>query len=98
MNIRQICSSIKRQTFYTCKSLTFEQNTDVLWANFKAQISPLLDKMVSGGGIDDYVILRIKTDKKATVKAKIVIYPVEPVEDWDITLELTDTTSTAVEQ
>ena len=97
LNIRQACSPIKRQVIYACKSLTFEQNTDVLFANFKAKITPLLDRMVSGGGIGDYQILRIKTTKKATVKAKIIITPIEPVEDWDITLELSDTVSTAVE-
>ena len=48
--------------------------------------------MKSGNGLNDYKIERLATDKKATVKAKITLYVVEAVEDWDITIELSDST------
>lgn len=46
--------------------------------------------MVSGSGITKYEIKKQATTKKATVKAVVRLYAIEPVEDWDITIELAD--------
>lgn len=97
LNIRNACSSIKRQVYISCKSLTFQKNTDILWATFRSKITPLLDRMVTGGGIKSYQVIRVQTQKKATVAARIVVTPIEAVEDWDITLELADGTATVTE-
>ena len=51
--------------------------------------------MATGNGINGYKIIRAKTDKKATIKAIIRIYPIEAVEDFDITIELADSFTTA---
>ena len=68
----------------------FEQDSEVLWINFVSNITPLLDKMKTGAGIEDYKIIREETTEKAKVVATIRITPVYAVEDWDITIVLTD--------
>ena len=90
LSIRQLTNDVKRTIWVAAKTLTFEQNNDVLWINFKSKIIPTLDQMVSGGGLSGYEIKKQKTDKKATIKARVVLYAIEPVEDWDITIELAD--------
>lgn len=49
--------------------------------------------MKSSSGIRDYKITKVATNQKATLAAKIRIYPIEAIEDWDITVELSDTTT-----
>jgi hypothetical protein len=46
--------------------------------------------MKADQGIRDYKILKVYTDKKATLKAKIRIIPIEAVEDFDIEVSLED--------
>ena len=93
LNIRQLTNDVKRQVYVAAKSLTFEQNNDLLWIKFKNKLTPLLDSMVNSGGISAYDIKKKKTDKKATIKAVVRLYAIEPVEDWDITIELADSTT-----
>lgn len=98
LNIRNLISSIKKTLFVASRGLTFEQNSDILWINFKAQITPLLDKMTTGNGIADYRLIKQKADKKATLKATIRIVPIEAVEDFDLTVEMSDSTESVTEQ
>lgn len=93
LNIRQLTNDVKRQVWVASKYLTFEQNSDILWIKFKNKITPLLDNMVNGGGISTYEIKRQSTTQKATVKAVVRLYSIEPIEDWDITIELADSTT-----
>lgn len=97
LNIRNIVASIKKTLFVASRGLTFEQNSDVLWINFKSGITPLLDQMVSGNGIADYRLIKKKADKKATLKAIIRIVPIEAVEDFDLTIEIADSTESVTE-
>lgn len=94
LNMRHLISDVKKVCYSTARALTFEQNNDVLWVNFKSKISPTLDKMVSGYGISGYKIVRDteheKASEKATLCAKIVLYPTYAVEDFYITIVLTD--------
>lgn len=92
LNVRQLVSDVKKVVYAAAKSLTFEQNSDVLWINFKSKVVPTLEGMKSGNGLSDYKIERLTTDKRATVKAKITLYVVEAVEDWDFTIEISDST------
>lgn len=94
LNIRQLCNDIKKTLYIACKSITFEQNSDLLWVKFKSMITPLLDQMQTGDGISGYQISKKKSTKKATLTAVIRIYPIEAVEDFDITLELADEDTT----
>ena len=90
LNIRQLCITIKKQLYVACRRFTFDPNSDTLWVNFCNAIRPTLDMMKADQGIRDYKILKIFTDKKATLKAKIRIIPIEAVEDFDLEVSLED--------
>lgn len=90
LNYRNMASDIKKLVYETAKRYTFEQNSDILWINFKSGITPLLDKMKSGYGIVDYKITKGETKEKAKLVAVITIIPIYPVEDFDITLVVED--------
>mgnify|MGYP002520951177 CR=1 FL=1 len=94
LNIRNLVSDVKKQCYRTARQLTFEQNNDILWINFKALMSPLLDRMLSGYGISGYKMV-IDTEnehynEKATLCVKIILFPVYAVEDFYITIVLKD--------
>lgn len=94
LNVRNLISDVKKLAYRVARQLTFEQNNDILWVNFKGLIAPTLDRMLSGYGISGYKIVRDteheKASEKATVCAKIILYPVYPVEDFYITIVLKD--------
>ena len=94
LNVRNLISDVKKLVYKVSRQLTFEQNNDILWVNFKALIAPTLDKMLSGYGISGYKIIRDtqheKASEKATICAKIILYPVYAVEDFYITIVLKD--------
>lgn len=97
LNIRQLCCSLKKTLYRTSRRYTFEPNGDVLWANFTGSITPLLDEMRSGQGIRGYRIKKDTTTQKGVLKAHIQIIPIEAVEDFDLTVELTDSIITVTE-
>lgn len=90
LNIRQLCTTIKKQLYVACRRFTFDPNSDTLWFNFVNAITPTLDAMKADQGVRDYKILKVFTDKKATLKAKIRIIPIEAVEDFDLEISLED--------
>jgi hypothetical protein len=90
LNIRQLCTTIKKQLYVSCRRFTFDPNSDTLWINFVNAIKPTLEEMKADQGIRDYKILKVHTDKKATLKAKIRIIPIEAVEDFDLEISLED--------
>lgn len=90
LNYRNMASDIKKLVYETAKRYTFEQNSDILWINFKSSITQLLDRMKSGYALDDYKIKKGVTKEKAKLVATITIIPIYPVEDFDITLIVED--------
>ena len=90
LNVRQLCTDIKKTVYRACRRFTFEPNTDTLWVRFCNEITPLLEKMKSDQGIRGYRLIQEATAQKATLKAIIRIIPIEAVEDFDITVELAD--------
>jgi hypothetical protein len=90
LNIRQLCTTIKKQLFVACRTFTFDPNSDTLWVNFVNAIKPTLEAMKADQGIRDYKILKVYTPTKATLKAKIRIIPIEAVEDFDLEVSLED--------
>lgn len=94
LNTRNMVSDIKKLAYTVAKRLMFEQNNEILWTNFKFGITPLLDQMLSGAGIQSYKIMRdttsAKAREKATVVAKIIIVPIYAVEDFYITVVMRD--------
>ena len=90
LNIRQLCITLKKTLYRAARRFTYEPNSDVLWVNFKSQITPLLDEMKANQGIRGYQLSKLSTNKKAVLAANIKIIPIEAVEDFDLTIELTD--------
>jgi hypothetical protein len=90
LNIRQLCTTIKKKLFTACRQFTFDPNSDVLWVNFCNAIRPTLENMRADQGIRDYKIIKLETEKKATLKAKIRIIPIEAVEDFILEVSLDD--------
>lgn len=97
LNIRNLCCDLKKQLYYASKKYTFEQNDDVLWVNYKSEFTPLLDRMQSGRGIFGYKVQKLTTDRRARIKARITIVPIEAVEDFEIEVLLTNQDTTITE-
>ena len=90
LNIRNMMSDIKKQAYTAAIKLMFEHNNDVLWANFRAELTPLLDRLVTGYGIESYSINKLPTIEHGKLCANIVIVPVYAVEEFEITVTMTD--------
>ena len=90
LNCRVLSTEVAKVAYNAANKYTFEQNSEVLWTNFTSDILPTLDRMSTGNGVLDYKISRISTTKKARLCARISLIPIEAVEDFDITVELTD--------
>lgn len=90
LNIRQLCTTIKKNLYSACRQFTFDPNSDLLWIDFVNAIKPTLEAMKADQGIRGYKISKIMDSPKATLKAKIRIVPIEAVEDFDISITLED--------
>jgi len=97
LNIRMLLCDIKKTLYEASIRSTFEPNDDVTWINFKAMCSGLLDRMTSGRGLNWYRWRRVPTKKKATIEAILTISPIEAVENFDLTVMLTDQDVTVTE-
>ena len=94
-NIRVLICDLKKQLYKSARSYQFEQNNDVLWVNFQSAVNVLLEEMVQSYGIAGYKWIREETNERAKLKAILRIIPIEPVEDFDLTLELVDSLEVA---
>ena len=95
LNIRQLCTTIKKQVYVSCRRYTFDPNSDVLWINFRNSLRPMLEKMKADQGINDYKIVKRtyaagETPQKGLLEATIRIVPVEAVEDFILHVTLED--------
>ena len=90
LNCRVLGTEVAKSLYHAARKYTFEQNSVVLWTNFRSEVTPLLDKMESGNGILGYTFKKVATDKKARLKAHVTIIPIEGVEDFDMDIEMTD--------
>ena len=97
LNVRNLVSAVKKSMYNAARKYTFEPNSDMLWVNFKSQIIPLLDQMKNGNGILGYKFVKLATTAKARLKARLIIIPIEAVEDFELEIELNDTISTTEE-
>lgn len=89
-NIRILLCDLKKRLYKAARKYQFEQNSDVLWVNFQAEVNSLLEEMVHSYGIAGYRWFREETKDRAKIAARLQIIPVEAVEDFDLTIELTD--------
>jgi hypothetical protein len=90
LNVRNLVVELKKTLYIAGRTLTFEQNSDILWLNYKALVTPTLETMLSGNGIGGYKCFKLATKAKATLKAKFQISPIEAVEDFDLYVNLVD--------
>ena len=97
LNIRNLVCDIKKRMYATSRKFTFEQNDDILWANFSSDINELLDRAKSGRGIRGAKLTQVPTEFKGRLKAHLVIMPIEGVEDFDLTLEMADSLDVIIE-
>lgn len=97
LNLRMLTTDIKKVTYNACQKYTFENNSDILWLNFKSSIDPTLAKMLTNNALSGYQILKLTSDRKGVLGAKINLIPIEPVEDWYVELELTDGTTSGIQ-
>jgi len=89
LNVRILLCDIKKQIYHSAMRTTFEPNDDLVWINFKSLCNSLLDTMKSGRGIKWYKWEKVKSDKYATITAKLWVTPIEAVESFDISVILT---------
>ena len=95
MNIRNLVSDIKKRLYEASQQLLFEQNTELLWIDFKQLVTPLLDTMVSSNILSDYRMTKYNIDPVSgeavpayKVLANIMIRPINSVEVFDLTVQL----------
>jgi len=88
LNVRVLLCDIKKQIYYAATRVTFEPNDLITWLNFKELVNELLEDMRSNRGVDWYSWKRENTDKKATIKAILTVKPIEAVENFEITVNL----------
>lgn len=88
LNVRNLVCDLKKTMFKAARKYTFEQNSLQLWLNMCANITPLLDKAKSGNGIRGYKLVQEETTAKARLKAKVIIVPIEAVEDFELSVAL----------
>ena len=90
INVRNMVSLVKKVAFEAANRFTFEQNSDILWVNYKSYIEPTLDRITHGNGALGYSINKIKTTARAKLQAEIIIQPIEAVEDIELAVIMTD--------
>lgn len=95
LNIRNVASDIKKAIYEASQQLLFEQNTEILWINFKSLITPLLETMVSNSVLSDYKLTKFNVDPDSgepvpayMVLANVQIRPINSVEVFDMTLQI----------
>lgn len=104
LNIRNLTSDIKKALYEASQQLLFEQNTDILWINFKGLVTPLLDTMVSNNILSDYKIIKYNVDPETgepvpayKILAVIKIMPINSVEVFDLSIQLENNEVTVAE-
>lgn len=90
LNIRNGVNAIKKTLYNASRAYVFEQNTDVLFINFKNYVTPILERMKTGDGLIGYNFVKVATDAKARLRARLTLIPVEAVEDFEIDVYLVD--------
>lgn len=87
-SLRNLVSDVAKTAYNSAIRYTYETNNDITWFNFKQDITTLLDQVVSSGVLQSYTVKRGTTDSRNTMIAVITLYPVLPVENFDIYVNL----------
>lgn len=97
LSLRILVCDICKRVYESSIKTTFESNNDITWMNYKTNISELIDKMVADGKLANYQITKITSDSGSEIKCKIKIVPNEPVEDFDVYVNITNGTTEVTE-
>ena len=89
-SLRIMLCAIKKRLYRVARKYQYESNNNDLWIKYTSEVNVLLDNMKSVGVISSYRWYEEATTEKAKICARLVITPVEPVEDFDLTIELQD--------
>ena len=89
-NVRIAINRIKKAMYKSSRRYQFEQNSDVLWVNFKSSINVLLEELKQSNIISGYRWQRLETPARATLRADLQVVPVEGTEDFLLGVELDD--------
>lgn len=98
LNIRNLVSLIARTASTAADRYKFDQNNSLLWTKFTSEVIPILEDAVAGGGILGYKLIQETPTKKARLQAKLVIVPIEAVEDLKLTIELAESIQVSTEE
>lgn len=98
LNLRNEVSDIKKLVYRAARRWMFEQNTSVLWINFKSTITPLLERMTNGYGLSRYEIRKGEKTAKHKLYAEIRIWPIYAVEYIDVTIQILDEETIVTEE
>lgn len=90
LNVRNMVSGVVKKFYDASRKFTFEPNNDLLWIKYQNYVTPYLDSLQTGNGILGYKLIKQPTTAKARLKCKLIIVPVEAVEDFEINIILTD--------
>lgn len=88
LSIRLMICDIVKRAYNAAINNTFESNNDITWTNYKLEIQTLLDRMVASGKLASYKLVRKATTDRAKIACIIRLVPNEPVEDFDIYIDL----------
>ena len=87
-SLRNLVSDVAKTAYNSAIRYTYETNNDITWFNFKQDITTLLDQVVSSGVLQSYTVKRGTTSERNKMVAIITLYPVLPVENFDIYVNL----------
>ena len=87
-SLRNLVSDVAKTAYNSAIKYTYETNNDITWFNFKQDITTLLDQVVSSGVLQSYTVKRGISAERNTMVAIIALYPVLPVENFDIAINL----------
>lgn len=95
LNIRVMSADVKKVIYNACQKLTFETNNLELWLKFKTEVEPTLEQMVANGALktpNPYELTRLTETEKATLSVYVKLNTEYAVEDFNVTVGLTDST------
>ena len=90
LSLRNLVSDVAHVAYDSAIQFTYETNNDVTWMNFKSNITTLLDQMVASGVLQTYKVKRraAASNERNKIVAVITLFPVLPVENFDVYVNL----------
>ncbi len=90
LNCRLLITEVKRALYNAAIKYMFENDSNVLWVNFKSLVEKTLEKMVANNGLQKYSVVKEVSKERATLTATVTIWLIEPIEKFNLTVNITD--------